>query len=448
MNPGGKSALAELLNAALKSVTIKQGRSDTLPIRDYRRVVQQHRATFDPTLRRHAASVDIQVGDPKVREAILNLLRDELKPFLREDRTYSASLVIVGGLSNGSSVEDILNSIVKSAIVFGPDQSASEFYGALKLGYVTCQWFFLLAGMRVEKEIKVLEGVALIPLPNDARRLPSFLPSMHDSGIDFTSKTLLRADISVSPLLHKPDQDYTITSGPDRHFKTALCSTDATDFSPADFIRALTMIGDHPVQSTMDWPHLDDEHIFNLGAAIGSGYSYLEEAKRHTPSTVFSEAQVREALDLYFRLNSLPQKVKQQLEIPLDRWMKSKTQQSYVDKMIDLGIAFESFYLGGIRDELTFRFSLRAALFLAQEIEQRKKLKKEFEEIYKRRSAAVHEGTLPEYVKIEGQNIPITQFLERSQELMKQSVLRVIKKGELPDWTSIELGGGDEDQWT
>ena len=446
MNPEGKATLTELLHAALRNVTITLGGSGRLPIREYRRAVQQHQATFNPTLHRNTSSVAIQVGDPKVREAILNLLRDELKPFLREDRTYSASLVIVGGLSNGSSVEDILNNVVKSAIVFGPDQSASEFYDALKLGYITCQRYFLLAGMRVEKEIKVLDGVALVPLPNDAPRLPIFLPSMYDSGIDFTSKTLLRAEVSVSPLLHKPDQDYTLTSGPDRHFKTALRSTDATDFSPADFIRALTMIGDHPVQSTMDWAHLNDEHIFNLGAAIGSGYSYLEEATRNTPSTVFSEARVREALDLYFKLNGLPEKVKQQLEIPLDRWMKSKTQQSYVDKMIDLGVAFESFYLRGIRDELTFRFSLRAALFLTQEIEQRKKLKKEFEEIYKRRSAAVHEGTLPQHVNIEGQNVPITQFLERSQELLKQSVLRVIERGELPDWTSIELGGDDWDQ--
>ena len=167
MNPEGKATLAELLHTALKSVTITQGESGRLPIRDYRRVVQQYRVTFNPALRLQASRVDIQVGDPKVREAILTLLRDELKPFLREDRTYSASFVIVGGMGGGSSVEDILNSVVKSAIVFGPDQSASEFYGAIKLGYIACQQYFLLAGMRIEKEIQVLDGITLIPLPND-----------------------------------------------------------------------------------------------------------------------------------------------------------------------------------------------------------------------------------------------------------------------------------------
>ena len=50
---------------------------------------------------------------------------------------------------------------------------------------------------------------------------------------------------------------------------------------------------------------------------------------------------------------------------------------------------------------------------------------------------------MPQHVKIEGQNVPISQFLERSQELLKQSVLKVIEKRELPDWTSIELGGDD-----
>jgi hypothetical protein len=83
MNPEGKATLAELLHTALKSVTITQGESGRLPIRDYRRVVQQYRVTFNPALRLQASRVDIQVGDPKVREAILTLLRDELKPFLK-----------------------------------------------------------------------------------------------------------------------------------------------------------------------------------------------------------------------------------------------------------------------------------------------------------------------------------------------------------------------------
>ena len=57
--------------------------------------------------------------------------------------------------------------------------------------------------------------------------------------------------------------------------------------------------------------------------------------------------------------------------------MKSKTQQGHVDMMIDLGIAFESFFLRGISQEMTFRFSLRGSLYLGDDLEQRGRIKKD-----------------------------------------------------------------------
>ena len=116
------------------------------------------------------------------------------------------------------------------------------------------------------------------------------------------------------------------------------------------------------------------------------------------------------------------------------------THQGYVDKMIDLGIAMESFYLRGFSEQLTFRFRLRAALHLGKSLEKRKCLIKEFRQIYEFRSRAVHEGTLPEHVNVDGENIPMRQYIERSQELFKGSLMKVIDSGALPDWESIELG--------
>ena len=162
-----------------------------------------------------------------------------------------------------------------------------------------------------------------------------------------------------------------------------------------------------------------------------------------TPSTLFSEAGVRQAVVLYCKLIGLPKEVKEQLRIPVDRWMKSKTQQSYVDKMIDLGIAFESFFLRGIRDELSFRFSLRGSLYLEEGLAARGRLKRELQAIYDCRSRAVHEGKLPEKLKVNGENVPMRQFIERSQDLLKRCLLKVIESGQLPDWSTIELGGGE-----
>ena len=288
--------------------------------------------------------------------------------------------------------------------------------------------------------MQVLDGVTLVPLPNSAENLPSYLPYMpfSDPG-QFLSKTLLRVNMAVSPLLQQPDQDHSVATWPDKHFTIAVSGADVGEFHPAKFAQALTIVGKYPVQVALRWVYLSDRHIFNLGLAGGSVSSDTWVDVRG-PSTTFSETQIQEGADLYRKLAGLPDDVQRHLQIPLDRWVKSKTNQGYVDKMIDLGIALESFYLRGIRNELSFRLRLRASLHLEDGIEQRRPLMNEFRQIYDIRSTAVHEGTVPEQVNVKGQNVRISEFVDRSQELFKRSLLKVIENGRLPDWDSIELG--------
>ena len=153
MNSDNQGKLAVLLREALNSVTITHSGPDPIHPNVYRQMVYRYRSTYDPAIRFHVSSYDMQVGDPKVRRAILALLRDELKPFLRDDKTFSASFAIVDGLSSGSSVEGILDNLMKSSVVFGPDQSASEFYGSIKRESITYQEYSLLTGIRTEQEM-------------------------------------------------------------------------------------------------------------------------------------------------------------------------------------------------------------------------------------------------------------------------------------------------------
>ena len=431
MNPENERPLADLLGEALSSVAITRGGSGRLDPRDYRRMVQRYRATYD-----------VEIGDATVKERTLSLMRAELAQFLREDKTHSATYAIFGGPVSGSSIEYVLKNLLEAAIVNGPIAAARAFYGEIASGYLPYQQYFLLSGLTVEHEVQVGDGLSLIPLPNSTQYLPGFLPDrFRVDSTDFLSKTLLRVDMSVSPVLHKPEQGYTIQSGPETHFNISIRSTDLADFNPGKFFLALTLVGDHPVFSKITWMHLSDEHIFDLRRGSGSGYS---QDARSASSAVFSEAQVHQAIELYRKITGLPRDVEGYLEIPIDRWIKSKTHQGYVDRMIDLGIAFESFYLRGIRNELSFRFRLRASLYLEDGVDQRALLKRRFGQIYEIRSQAVHEGTVPQQVGIEGHDVRMMDFYERSQELFKRSLLKVIEKGRVPNWGSIELRGGDE----
>ena len=442
MDRKNQPILEDLLLEALRSVTITRRGSDRLAPRDYRLRVLAFRNRHNPPLLLDTFTYEPQVGDPEVREAVLDLLRSELKQFLHEDKTYTATFAIFGGLGSGSSIDDILKSLLKAAVVGTPQVAAKAFYDEIAHGYLPYQEFFLLTGVRVENEVQVFDGISLVPLPNRSQDLPGYLPIFFGGreSTDMLSKTILRVNMSVSPVLHRPEQDYTFESTPDRHFNIAVHSVEHTDFRPGKFFQALTFVGGSPALSAMRWTHMSDEHIFGLRIGPGSGGW---TSSTGAPSTVFSEAQVREAADLYGKIIGLPQEVEKSLQIPIERWMNSKTYQNYVDKMIDLGIAMESFYLRGISEQLTFRFRLRGSLHLGEDLVERKGLLREFRDIYKYRSQAVHEGKLPEQVTVDGESIPIGQYIERSQELFKRSLMKVIETGGLPDWESIELGDSE-----
>ena len=441
MNPENERSLAALLREALKSVTITHSRSGPIDPRHYRQMVRRYRSTYEPALQLQVYPYDVLIQDSAIAEAILNLLRNELKEFISGDKTLSASFAIVGGAGD-SPIRDIMRNLAKAAIVEGPESAAKALYASIARGHMVFQHYYLLNGIKVEKEIHVLDGISLIHLPSSTAGLPAYLPPMLNvSSMDFLSKTLLKVDLSVSPILQNPADPYTPGSTPDERFHRRVHSTDVEDFCPETFFHALTLIGEHPVLDAIRWRHLSDDQILNLGMGIGSGYSY-SLTPTAASSTYFSEAQVGQAVDLYHKIVGLPPEVLKQLKIPIDRWMKSKTQQGYVDKMIDLGIAFESFFLSGISQEVTFRFSLRGSLYLEEGIEERTGLKKKLEAIYRYRSRAVHEGTLPDNVTVNGENVCIGQFIERGQELFKKSLLKAIENGSLPDWSVIELGGG------
>ena len=109
-----------------------------------------------------------------------------------------------------------------------------------------------------------------------------------------------------------------------------------------------------------------------------------------------------------------------------------------VDKMIDLGIAFESLYLSG-RKNLSRKFRRRASWFLKKDEAHRKALKEKFEKLYDLRCDAVHEGKLPRDVEVCGKSVPISEFIEQAQGLCQQSILKIIKNGQFPDWAKIHI---------
>ena len=141
--------------------------------------------------------------------------------------------------------------------------------------------------------------------------------------------------------------------------------------------------------------------------------------------------------------NSLCYKCKHIFGFYYNRWIKSHTYQNPEDKIIDLAIALESLYLldRDGKPELAFQLRLRASWFLGKDKVHRKELMKDFSQIYEWRSKVVHTGKLPNKTK----KTPFTRqetkaFIEKAQDLCRQSIIKILEEGKFPDWNNLILG--------
>ena len=101
-----------------------------------------------------------------------------------------------------------------------------------------------------------------------------------------------------------------------------------------------------------------------------SGYPH---APRPRESVMATASSVNEAVSLYEARQCLSPRSTQKLEVPINRWIKSKTDQLLSDRFIDLRIALESLYLKDFLNEHSqeMRFRLLPIWSLASGLEHR-----------------------------------------------------------------------------
>ena len=174
----------------------------------------------------------------------------------------------------------------------------------------------------------------------------------------------------------------------------------------------------------------------------------LRYANRSNTSTEVREDQINEAKRLYEVLENKPD-LRERLQIPIERWKMSKTSKRDIDKIIDLGIALEALYVAEPHPEgkgKDWQIRHHASAYLKTDSCPQETLKKEFQDIYRWRSAAVHKGRLTRKKISKTKKIPYTReemivFIQRAQELCRDSILKIIDEEEFPDWQNLEAGG-------
>lgn len=216
------------------------------------------------------------------------------------------------------------------------------------------QQIALLNGIGLEIEVEVFPGIRLVPLP----------PSLGKKGTEiprYVSKWA--STVGIDYFFHKT--------------QLIIDSSESHDeFDLEQFCQSLSLVCNSAVQIATVVSLKKDEDPFGLVPYTGPTHSHL-------PRDLAKDSDIKEAKRLYKRLDGLPLDVRRKLHIPINRWIKSHAQQSAmsdrmidpeirpehisgspttrdVDKMIDLGIAFESLFLSG-RKNLSLKFRKRAS---------------------------------------------------------------------------------------
>jgi len=136
------------------------------------------------------------------------------------------------------------------------------------------------------------------------------------------------------------------------------------------------------------------------------------------------------ANEILKRFHKLDEKNRTKVLSQVERLNGYSSGASMVDKSIDLRICIESIFLDdGNKEQLRYTLSLRAALFLSEDIDERKDIVSKMKKAYDVTSTAVHTGRMP------SKNV---ELLPEVAGLARKAILKIIEIGDI-NWQEVEL---------
>ena len=425
-----------LEKAVAKATIMNQYTKKPVDINWFRGNLQLHwtRHLLDANIN-HPRDFHVSIDDTVLMEQLVEALGMALGGNTQDDRVQTATVVTVLGYGPGFEIEELAERLLIVAIGRGHQQAARNLFEGIQEGIAEYKVIGLLTGIHINSEIEVRPGIRLVPLPSSTAELPPIFGYMGRIQTRYLlNQTMIFTDYTVSPVYTNPDSFVL----PEEVFQRKQRCTDLPDFDIQTFCDALSLISNGAIEWVSDWTFIKPDEVFVVhGEHIGSTLIQISALRDRTSVQVDTE-QVAGAVSLYTSMKNLKEGEAQKLQIPITRWIKSKTRQPLVDTFIDLGIALESLYLDpGTGEQQSFRLRLRAALFLRESVNDREAVIKDVREIYGLRSKAVHEGAVND-------SEATKSFKEKAEDLCRESIIKTVSysqlNGEFPQWSRLELG--------
>ena len=437
-----ESLISGLLEKAVAKVTItNQYTKVPVDINWFRGNLQLHwtRHLLDANIN-HPRNFRVSIDDKVVMGQLVEALGLALEGKTQDGRVQTATMVTVLGYGPGFEMEKLAERLLIIAIGRGHKQAARNLFKGIQEGVAEYKVIGLLTGIFIDSDIEVRPGIRLVRLPSSTAELPPLFGYMGQiQTVDLLNRTVIITDWTVSPVYTNPDSFVL----PEEVFQRKQRCTELPDFDLQTFCDALSLVSNGAIEWLSDWTFVKPDDVFVVHGEHIGGTIIQVSARRERTNVQVDAEQVEGAVSLYTSMKNLKEGEAQKLQIPIRRWIKSKTRQPLVDTFIDLGIALESLYLDpGTGDQQSFRLRLRAALFLRETVNEREAVIKDVRDIYGMRSKAVHEGAVND-------NEATKSLKEKAEDLCRESILKTVSycqvNGEFPQWSRLELGDAMED---
>ena len=472
-----KQELRQLLGEAMESLEIRDeygGGQLALPVDVYRRHLEESwkyfgLARFSPFWIRPTVNIVCQA----TRLHFLDFIREELALFIDNDEISTATYFIESNSTDSPCVHRfqnknkgvhprfILKRLLDIALVRGIEQAVSVFGRCSRPegAQGVFQDVSVVKGITLKTDIEVFKGIRLVPLLDSGiskKFISYFRFPVFAFGYEFPNffgQTLLVIDRPGFSIFHKPGPNQEFPQGlpvGELPFQVGEHDTIFRDRGEVDsfqesFSQALSLILNFPIQIPRGAFCFEEVQISRGGYFFEEDRTFnprdgtiasLIPANQFRYFTVADEDHIEKARCLYKRLVGFDSNDRDRLQIAIDRWIKSIAPESYVDKIIDLGIAFEALYVSR-DDKIKRQLCHRASWYLGDDEAHRQQLDIELAALYDYRSAVVHSRAFGKEVKVGERCVPVSKFVESAQHLGRQSIMTIIEEGKFPDWKTL-----------
>ena len=376
-------------------------------------------------------SATLEIGDEQVSD-----LAAKLQPVLVDfvhagtDRVGNGLFLLLGGPGKWAypTVAEFAKILITAAAQLDTARVVELLLGWVSGEPLRFRTSALLEGVDIAAPLHLADGIRLSKLPLSSADLPASLPYVQMAApvTDFMGGVVMSIDCEMSPALYLPEEDE-VRRMPTRNGTFRLASDRIPNLSLDSFCESMSLACNGYVDWFVHWKDIEELEAFS---SMQSGVSY--KYRSHVDRTMVSQTDLSNALKIHHARHG-GGGPKENLELAMSRWIRSKRSGTDLDKLIELRIALEALYEIGGLNEKGFRIATYGAWHLGKDFQERRECRETLRKVYDDSSRAVHGGKLKHAAKK-------PELVLSAQDICRNGILKRLEEREKPNWDEMILG--------